>query len=47
MREARDDSQQRGWAVRDDSEIISQYLEELIQILVRLSRIRYILEPMV
>ena len=34
MREARDDSQQRGWAVRDDSEIISQYLEELLQILV-------------
>ncbi|XP_003384974.1 PREDICTED: NCK-interacting protein with SH3 domain-like [Amphimedon queenslandica] len=33
MREARDDSQQRGWAVRDDSEIISQYLEELLQIL--------------
>ena len=34
MREAKDDSQQRGWAIRDDSEAISKYLEELLQILV-------------
>lgn len=37
MREARDDSQQRGWAVRDDSEAIGKYLEELLQILVSIS----------
>jgi hypothetical protein len=35
MQEARDDSQQRGWAIRDDSEAISELLEELIQILVQ------------
>lgn len=34
MQEVRDDSQQRGWAVRDDSEAIGQHLEELLQILV-------------
>lgn len=34
MQEVRDDSQQRGWAVRDDSEAIGQQLEELLQILV-------------
>ena len=35
MKEAKDDSQQRGWAIRDDSDIICEYLEELLRIMVR------------
>ena len=35
IQEVKDDSQQRGWAVHDDSEAISQTLEQLLQILVR------------
>ena len=36
MTECKDDSQQRGWAVHDDQQIIVEYLEELLQILVRM-----------
>ena len=34
LTECRDDSQQRGWAVHDDQQIIMDYLDELLQILV-------------
>ncbi len=33
--EAKNDSQQRGWAVHDDQQAIIDILEELLQILVR------------
>ena len=32
--ECKDDSQQRGWAVHDDEQAITEILEELLQILV-------------
>ena len=35
LQEVRDDSQQRGWAVHDDQNLIMEYLSELLQILVR------------
>ena len=34
IKEARDDSQQRGWAIRDDSGALLSFLEELLQIIV-------------
>ncbi len=34
IQEARDDSQQRGWAIRDDSGALASFLEELLQLLV-------------
>ena len=34
IQEVKDDSQQRGWAVHDDSQAISQTLEQLLQLLV-------------
>ena len=34
--ECKDDSQQRGWAIHDDEKAISDILEEILQILVRL-----------
>ena len=33
--DCKDDSQQRGWAVHDDEKAISDLLEEMLQILVR------------
>lgn len=38
LQECKDDSQQRGWAVHDDQHAIMEYLEELLQILVRVWR---------
>jgi hypothetical protein len=38
--ECKDDSQQRGWAVHDDQQAIVEILEELLQILVRIIKIR-------
>ncbi len=35
LQECKDDSQQRGWAVHDDQQAIMDYLQELLQILVR------------
>ena len=35
LRDVREDSQQRGWAVHDDLGVIMEYLSELLQILVR------------
>ena len=35
LRDVREDSQQRGWAVHDDLGLIMEYLSELLQILVR------------
>ena len=32
----RDDSQQRSWALHEDHAVIAAYLEELLQILVRI-----------
>ena len=34
LQDVRDDSQQRGWAVHDDLQAITEYLSELLQILV-------------
>ena len=38
LQDVRDDSQQRGWAVHDDLNLIMEYLSELLQILVRKDR---------
>ena len=35
IKDCKDDTQQRGWAVHDDHHIISGYLSELLQLLVR------------
>ena len=39
--ECKDDSQQRGWAVHDDQHAIMEILEELLQILVRKEKGRF------
>ena len=37
MESCKDDSQQRSWALHEDEEVILEYLEELLSILVRIT----------